>query len=979
MECSFRYFSNSISCSTNTNIRPNSELLLLYSCNDNIDPHISTNRINPSSVSNEQQLIKFRSGLFEQNADNFTICPNHRYYLGKGWKKSKFCMLKPPLKHCNGTRKAEKATISVQQSREILTKFGIFIPVGAGVCRKCRSELVESIRVDDLSLTTAVASDEASEYTLSQASCGSIWTPGASQDTDKKEIAAGHRSSEDWGTQRQILSLVANTITYSKLKSLIPNLSRFKFTAARKHALSKGQGQQVPNEERRREGITNAQISHFLDFVTSPAIITDMPYGDSKFKLSNGETITVPKIILNSVRTRVVEQYFGYCDETNYENKASISSYMRILHSVGPNVRKSMKGLDNYASDGAKAIESLLKTSELFCRLGKGKEWHDNTCRILSASKQYLKLEYKLHIKKDSDVADHCCRFSLSDGTHDFSDNCDHCHSATCKACEELERTLENLLDIAKAIQYDNEDQKDDTLYIVTESVRAVREWKKHVLRTVNQDMARHNILQTLNDEEVLIERDWAMKFLPMLYRECQSCWFGKRGLNWHITVATYRSGEILTTHTFIHIFDSATQDAETSNAVLSNSMEFLHKIKPSTKFAYIRSDNAGCFHGSVSVCAIPFLSSNIQCLQMDFADPQGGKSICDRKAAHTKSFIRRHVNEGNDVCTASDFKEAIMKSKMKNFTAIVALPPSDRKKESAIFKIPKITSVNNFVYTGKDQVRIWRQYGIGKGRLVPASGSMDDLPQLTVLDSYTTSEADVGVAQTETSNQHSDVNIDVDVVRNQQTEEEQFDGSTLDDDITSDVCEEGLQVDQMSMLFSCNECTKTFQKYGNLLRHLDTGSHTVKSMYQTLSDKAKIEYSKQMEKVNLLSASSENVTPGRNVNLLKQGWALKSRGEVKRFTDDQRTFLDEKFQKGEKTGQKYDPEEVSQEMRQIRTVEGKKRFSPEEFLSAQQIGSYFSRLVLQKRKKNNNSYTDEDLQAEIAEAEFNALNEVSS
>ena len=69
----------------------------------------------------------------------------------------------------------------------------------------------------------------------------------------------------------------------------------------------------------------------------------------------------------------------------------------------------------------------------------------------------------------DSDVADHCCRFSLSDGTHDFSDNCDHCHAATCKACEELERTLENLLDIAKAIQYDNEDQKDDTLYIVTE------------------------------------------------------------------------------------------------------------------------------------------------------------------------------------------------------------------------------------------------------------------------------------------------------------------------------------------------------------------------------------------------------------------------------------------------------------------------------------------------------------------------------
>lgn len=101
-----------------------------------------------------------------------------------------------------------------------------------------------------------------------------------------EDVAASYMSSVDWGTQRQILSIVANKVSYCKMKNLIPNLSHYKFGAARKHASSVGQGQQVPNEGRTREGITNAQISHFLDFITSPAIMTDLPYGESNLKLS---------------------------------------------------------------------------------------------------------------------------------------------------------------------------------------------------------------------------------------------------------------------------------------------------------------------------------------------------------------------------------------------------------------------------------------------------------------------------------------------------------------------------------------------------------------------------------------------------------------------------------------------------------------------------------------------------------------------
>ena len=264
---------------------------------------------------------------------------------------------------------------------------------------------------------------------------------------------------------------------------------------------------------------------------------------------------------------------------------------------------------------------------------------------------------------------------------------------------------------------------------------------KKHILRTVNQDMARKTILENLKSNQVLIERDWAMKFIPMQYRESQSSWYGKRGLNWHVTVATFKNDDKLQTHTILHVFDSTAQDADTSNAVLSDSMDMLHQFNPCLDSAFIRSDNAGCFHGTVSICAVPYLSSSIFCSRVDFADPQGGKSICDRKAAHTKSFIRRHVNEGNNVCTSSDFKNAIMASKMKNVSVRVALPPSKHtsKMQPAVYKLPKITLLNNFNFNQDGNVRVWRQYNIGEGCVVPCTTACTTykLPKLTIIDTY--------------------------------------------------------------------------------------------------------------------------------------------------------------------------------------------------------------------------------------------------
>jgi len=59
--------------------------------------------------------------------------------------------------------------------------------------------------------------------------------------------------------------------------------------------------------------------------------------------------------------------------------------------------------------------------------------------------------------------------------------------------------------------------------------------WKDHILRTVHQDFAKNTILEKLKPNQVLIIIDWAMKFLPVSYRETQSEWFGKKGHPWHV------------------------------------------------------------------------------------------------------------------------------------------------------------------------------------------------------------------------------------------------------------------------------------------------------------------------------------------------------------------------------------------------------------------------------------------------------------
>ncbi|CAC5404351.1 unnamed protein product [Mytilus coruscus] len=250
-----------------------------------------------------------------------------------------------------------------------------------------------------------------------------------------------------------------------------------------------------------------------------------------------------------------------------------------------------------------------------------------------------------LHISQSSEVSDHCCPFALSHDDQKYSRKCEHTHGRSCTKCEQLSSVLGLISNAATIAEYESEDQKDEVQYLV------------------NQDRARKVVMDNLEKDEALLERDWAMKFLPMQYRESKSKWFAKRGLSWHVGVVSMKAYQNdYQNFTIVHVFDNATQDALTSTSILQDTINHINKENKKIKTLSLRSDNAGCFHSSYSLTTIPMINkkSLIKIKRVDFSDPQGEKCICDRKAAHIKGHIKRYVNEGNNVVTADDFRKAV-------------------------------------------------------------------------------------------------------------------------------------------------------------------------------------------------------------------------------------------------------------------------------------------------------------------------------
>lgn len=309
--------------------------------------------------------------------------------------------------------------------------------------------------------------------------------------------------------------------------------------------------------------------------------------------------------------------------------------------------------------------------------------------------------------------------FALSDPKESvLQQMCNPVHDECCQSCEELKSTVNLIGDSIKSLP----ENDDDLLYSYSQAVQAIDSWKAHLLRSVQQDKARTDILEILDENSVLITQDWAMKFLPQKYRETQADWFGKRGISWHISVAIRKVQGVLQHQTLIHVVQNSSQETETVTWIMEHVLATLKQDHPELSVAYFRQDNAGCYHSVALLSSCPKISlrTGIQIKRVDFSDPQGGKGACDRKAATVKGHVRRYINEGHDVETGEDFKNAVLSHGGLNGVR-VALVDSVKSDISVQGKWDGISSLNNFSFDedGK-KVTVWKSYNVGQGKEIP-------------------------------------------------------------------------------------------------------------------------------------------------------------------------------------------------------------------------------------------------------------------
>ena len=119
----------------------------------------------------------------------------------------------------------------------------------------------------------------------------------------------------------------------------------------------------------------------------------------------------------------------------------------------------------------------------------------------------------------------------------------------------------------------------------------------------------------------------------------------------------------------------------------------------------------------------------------------------------------------------------------------------------------------------------------------------------------------------------------------------------------------------------------------------------------ETLADRAKRLYAaKLMEGASKVPALIPKCSPCATSEVIPKGWALKPARKNYKFNDKQKNYLEAKFNHGQESGHKADAEVVAKEMRRARDMNGKRLFTTSEFLTEQQVASFFSRMAAKVR-----------------------------
>uniref|UniRef100_A0A914CU56 HEPN domain-containing protein n=1 Tax=Acrobeloides nanus TaxID=290746 RepID=A0A914CU56_9BILA len=142
--------------------------------------------------------------------------------------------------------------------------------------------------------------------------------------------------------------------------------------------------------------------------------------------------------------------YKDYLSQTGQLNLLfSDATLYRILKVCSARRRHALTAIDAFVADALEAFEDYFDMIDELKNNGKiSTNWAKEITMQLQESKQYLKTDYRLHIKAHSKIGDHCATYALSEANDIFGKDClhdthhPHTHDILCDRLSAKSRNL---------------------------------------------------------------------------------------------------------------------------------------------------------------------------------------------------------------------------------------------------------------------------------------------------------------------------------------------------------------------------------------------------------------------------------------------------------------------------------------------------------------------------------------------------------
>ena len=177
--------------------------------------------------------------------------------------------------------------------------------------------------------------------------------------------------------------------------------------------------------------------------------------------------------------------------------------------------------------------------------------------------------------------------------------------------------------------------------YQIPEARQNIQTWKAHLLRSMNQDAARHEILENLMQSPFFYYGLGNEVFAKKIPRKSKRLvWEAWNSLAYQCSYEKQCQLNEIEMLTFVHSFESCTQNSLAVLAIIDDVFTQPKEVMPEINSVYLRQDNAGCYHCASTLLLVHRVATKhgINLKRVDFSDSQRGKGSGDRKAATIKS-----------------------------------------------------------------------------------------------------------------------------------------------------------------------------------------------------------------------------------------------------------------------------------------------------------------------------------------------------